>query len=133
MRGNSFAALTNSPGIGQGPYFGQATWFARFHLEKLPSAIERYTNEIDRVISVLELGLKANGTGWLVGGKCTFADLSFVTWNLVGEGLLAELGRSDGLKEKYPQYAAWMKRLEERDDVRNIKQRMARGRAEHGL
>ena len=85
------------------------------------------------MISVLELGLKASGTGWLVGDKCTFADLSFVTWNLVGEGFLAELGRSDGLKEKYPLYAAWMKRLEERDDVRIIKQRMIQGRAEHGL
>ena len=85
------------------------------------------------MINVLELGLKVSCTGWLVGDKCTFADLSFVTWNLVGEGLLAELGRSGGLTEKYPQYAAWMKRLEERDDVRSIKQRMAQGRAEHGL
>lgn len=85
------------------------------------------------MISVLELGLKASGTGWLVGDKCTFADLSFVTWNLVGEGLLAELGRSGGLEQKYPLYAAWMKLLEERDDVRSIKQRMAQGRAEHGL
>ena len=126
-------AFTSLPCIGQGPYYGQATWFARFHPEKLPSAIERYANEIDRVISVLELGLEASGTGWLVGDKCTFADLSFVTWNLVGEGLLAELGRSAGLKERHPQYAAWMKRLEERDDVRIIKQRMIQGRAEHGL
>jgi hypothetical protein len=47
--------------------------------------------------------------------------------------MLAELGRSDGLEEKYPLYAAWMKGLEERDDVRSIKQRMAQGRAEHGL
>jgi glutathione S-transferase len=123
----------SSPGVGQGPYYGQATWFARFHPEKLPSAIARYANEIDRVIGVLELGLKAGGTGWLVGDKCTFADLSFVTWNLVGEGLLVELGRSGGLAEKYPQYAAWMKRMEERDDVRSIRQRMVQGRAEHGL
>lgn len=126
-------AFTSLPGIGQGPYYGQATWFARFHSEKLPSAIERYANEIDRVIGVLELGLEASGTGWLVGDKCTFADLSFVTWNLVGEGLLAELDRSAGLKEKHPQYGAWMKRLEERDDVRVIKQRMIQGRAAHGL
>lgn len=123
----------SSPGKGQGPYYGQATWFARFHPEKLPSAIERYANEMGRVIGVLELGLEASGTGWLVGDKCTFADLSFVTWNLVGEGLLVELDRSAGLKEKHPQYAAWMKRLEERDDVRVIKQRMIQGRAEHGF
>lgn len=125
--------FTSSLSTGQGPYYGQATWFARFHPEKLPSAIERYANEIDRVISVLELGLEVNGTSWLVGDKCTFADLSFVTWNLVGEGLLAELGSSGGPKGKYPRYAAWMKRLEERDDVGSIKQRMLQGRLEHGL
>jgi len=85
------------------------------------------------VISVLELGLARSGAGWLVGDKCTFADLSFVTWNLVGEGLLAELGRPLGINGKYPQYAAWTKRLGDRDDVRSIRERMAQGRAEHGL
>ena len=85
------------------------------------------------MISVLELGLEVNGTGWLVGDKCTFADLSFVTWNLVGEGLLAELGRLGGVKGKYLRYASWMKRMEERDDVCSIKKRMLQGRVEHGL
>jgi glutathione S-transferase len=125
--------VQSSPQTGQGPYYGQATWFARFHPEKIPSAIERYTNEIDRVISVLELGLAKTGTGWLVGDKCTFADLSFVTWNLVGEGLLAELGKDRGLEEKYPRYVAWTQSLGERDDVSRIRDRMAQGRAEHGL
>ncbi len=35
---------------GQGPYFGQAAWFANYHHEKIPSAIERYQKEIRRVI-----------------------------------------------------------------------------------
>ena len=56
---------------GQGPYFGQATWFARFHPEKLQSATDRYVNEIFRVIGVLELQLQrqldSSGSGWLVG------------------------------------------------------------------
>ncbi|EED20528.1 AAR2 family protein [Talaromyces stipitatus ATCC 10500] len=56
---------------GQGPYFGQATWFARFHPEKLPSAIDRYANEIPRVIGVIERALSKNSAGnWLVGDKC---------------------------------------------------------------
>ena len=67
---------------GQGPYFGQAGWFSVLHPEKIPSAIERYSNEARRILSVIEEGLKRNGnTGWLVGNKCTFADLAFVTWN----------------------------------------------------
>jgi len=90
-------------------------------------------NEIERVISVLDLGLERNGTGWLVGGKCTFADLSFVTWNLVGEGLLKELGTLQDFEVKYPMYTAWMSALCKREDVSKILDRMAKGRAEHGM
>ncbi len=35
---------------GQGPYFGQRVWYTTFHQEKLPSVVERYSNEIKRVI-----------------------------------------------------------------------------------
>ncbi|KAI0702242.1 thioredoxin-like protein [Earliella scabrosa] len=66
---------------GQGPYFGQAVWFMKYHSEQLPSAITRYQNEIQRVFSVLDTVLAKAPGGYLVGGKCTVADLSFVTWN----------------------------------------------------
>lgn len=58
------------------PYFGQAGWFILWHPEKLPSAIERYQKEILRVFGVLEGVLSKQE--WLVGGKCTIADLSFI-------------------------------------------------------
>lgn len=48
-----------------------------YHAEKIPSAIERYQKETLRVFSVLEGVLSKQD--WLVGGKCTIADLSFVT------------------------------------------------------
>ncbi|KAF2736016.1 glutathione S-transferase [Polyplosphaeria fusca] len=118
---------------GQGPYFGQATWFARFHVETLPSATERYINEIMRVVGVLEIALTRNGAGWLVGEKCTYADLAFVTWAAVGEGLLKEMGKYDGFEEKFPTYVDWMRRLGERGEVRAIKERMQKGREQHGL
>ncbi|KAL2843917.1 glutathione S-transferase [Aspergillus pseudoustus] len=124
----------------QGPYYGQATWFARFHGEKLPSAIERYVAEILRVIGVLEEGLARNDgkveTGcWLVGDKCTYADLAFVTWAGVGEGLLLELGRADteGLREEYPRYTAWMAAMRAREKVAWCAERIAEGRSAHGL
>ncbi|KAL6901063.1 glutathione S-transferase [Trichoderma evansii] len=117
---------------GQGPYFGQATWFARFHAEKLQSAIDRYVNEILRVIGVLNRALERNGTGWLVGNILTYADLSFVTWASVGKGLLKELSRDSEL-EKYPKYAAWIKAMEKRDSVKKIQGCMAKGRAANGL
>ncbi|OJT13985.1 Glutathione S-transferase 1 [Trametes pubescens] len=46
------------------------------HPEKIPSAIERYQKEILRVLGVLESVLSKRE--WLVGGKCTVADLSFI-------------------------------------------------------
>ncbi|KZF25884.1 glutathione S-transferase [Xylona heveae TC161] len=118
---------------GQGPYFGQATYFARFHPENLPSAIERYVKEILRVIGVLEEGLARNGTGWLVGDKCTYADLSFVTWAVIGEGLLHEIGQADRLEEKFPRYTAWLKALKGREKVAKCLEVIAKGRAAHGL
>ncbi|KAL4946471.1 hypothetical protein BDV06DRAFT_218398 [Aspergillus oleicola] len=117
----------------QGPYYGQATWFARFHPEKLPSATERYVNEIFRVIGVLEEGLGRNGTGWLVGDKCTYADLSFVTWAGVGEGLLRELNKADKLDEKYPKYSAWLKAMRGREKAAKCEKSIAEARAAHGL
>ena len=63
------------------PYFGQAIWFIRFHSEQVPSAIERYKKETQRVLGVLDGVLAKQPSGWLVGGKCTIADISFITWN----------------------------------------------------
>jgi glutathione S-transferase len=127
--------VPSSPNIslGQGPYYGQATWFARFHPEKLPSATTRYLDEIVRVIGVIELGLERNGSGWLVGAKSTYADLSFRTWAAVGEGLLREVGRFDGIEQKYPLYTAWLKAMDNFDSVKKIQDKMAEGRKAHGL
>lgn len=63
---------------GQGPYYGQLAWFFRAHEEKIPSAIERYKNEVRRVLGVLEGVLLKQP--WLVGDKPTIADLSFITY-----------------------------------------------------
>ncbi|KAL6405484.1 glutathione S-transferase [Ilyonectria robusta] len=97
------------------------------------SATDRYVNEIFRVIGVLEIALETNGTGWLVGAKMTYADLSFVTWASVGEGLLKELGKLERFDGKFPNYTVWLKKMEGREAVKKIKDRMARERAEHGL
>ena len=50
----------------------------RYHPEKIPSAIERYQKEILRVLGVLESVLSKQE--WLVGGKLTIADLSFIPY-----------------------------------------------------
>jgi glutathione S-transferase len=97
---------------GQGPYYGQAAWFSFLHAEKLPSAIKRYQDEIRRIMSVLEVILNSNGTGWLVGDKCTYADLAFVPYHEIVQWFL---GVDDSQKfEGYPTVAAWHERMRTR-------------------
>lgn len=59
------------------PYYGQAAFFKFFSPEKIPAAIERYEKEILRVLGVLDGVLVKKQ--WLVGGKYSAADISFVT------------------------------------------------------
>jgi len=66
---------------GQGPYFGQAGHFIRYHPIKVPTAIERYQKEVVRVISVLDKALE--GKKFLVGDKLTIADISFIPWQII--------------------------------------------------
>jgi glutathione S-transferase len=65
--------------------------------------------------------------------KCTYADLAFVTWAAVGEGLLRETARFEGFEEKFLRYTAWLASMGEVEGVKKVKELMAKGRAEHGL
>ena len=106
---------------GQGPYFGQAAWFGNFHPEKLPSAHERYINEIERVNSVLDGHLQKHT--YLVGDKCTYADLVFVNWAAIIPWLTA----GKDVTSKYKAYTAWMEKLNERPSVKKILAEKAKG------
>ena len=105
---------------GQGPYFGQAAWFTHFHSEKLPSAQARYMNEWKRVTKVLDGVLAKSEGGWLVGGKCTYADLSFVTWYAL-QGFIDQKGELK-TEEESPHATAWIKKLNERPAVKKVLQ-----------
>ncbi|KAJ5107386.1 hypothetical protein N7456_004061 [Penicillium angulare] len=100
---------------GQGPYYGQLGWFKR-QPEQMPLAIQRYADEVRRVTGVLEKALE--GKLWLVGEKCTYADLSFVPWqdvlSLVSSELVDELARD------FPNVEAWMGRMKQRADVKKV-------------
>lgn len=101
---------------GQGPYFGQFAWFNFFHPEKIPSAIERYTKEIKRVIGVLDRQLKQN-KGHLVGDKVTYADLAFIMWNNVVFGPLKE---EIDAEKNFPDFFAWHQKLISRPAVSKV-------------
>jgi len=113
---------------GQGPYFGQVVWFYKYHsqvydIKVIPSAIKRYQDIVLRVLNTLNTHLE--GKTYLVGEKCTIADLAFLPWDhmlpvLLGaeyEGSANETKYSD-IETKYPHYSAWSKRLNERPAVK---------------
>lgn len=107
---------------GQGPMFGQKMWFTHFHAQAgLTSAIDRYGNEAKRIIGVVEAHLakrKQSGVAeedlWLVGGKCTCADLAFVSWNLILGRLFPE---GFDMEHEYPLYWQWQQRMTARPAI----------------
>jgi len=100
---------------GQGPYFGQFSWFQLSHSEKIPSAIERYNNEIRRVFGVLDGVLSKQK--YLVGDKVTIADLSFIPWNVAVFTLLIP---DIDVEKNYPSLARWHNELMEREAVKKV-------------
>lgn len=62
------------------PYFGQAAHFKMHAPEKIPYGIQRYTDEVARVIGVLENIFSRSSSDWLIANKPTIADLTFVMW-----------------------------------------------------
>ncbi|KAF2829923.1 glutathione S-transferas-like protein [Ophiobolus disseminans] len=99
---------------GQGPYYGQAVWFTKYHPEQIQSAKDRYYNEIKRVTAVLEAHLKTQEKGadgpWMVGGKFSFVDLAFLPWQTISETLMsADLDLSE-----FTEVAGWVERMNQR-------------------
>jgi glutathione S-transferase len=107
---------------GQGPYYGQAAWFKKFHSEPLPSAVARYVGEVNRVTAVLEKVLAeeaekypgAEDGPWLVGGKYSFADIAFISWQNV---ILKIVGSDEYDPGQYPRVKQWLEKLLERPAV----------------
>lgn len=100
------------------------------HPEKLPSAIERYVNEVHRILGVLNTALE--GRTWLVGDKCTFADLAFLPWNArVNHTLLTPEG--DDPLAPYPNVQEWQRRMESRESWYEAMQEREKLMAEQGL
>lgn len=63
---------------GVGPMFGQYNHFATYAAEKLPYAIERYSNEVHRLHRVLEKRLAASA--YLAGPEFSIADIATFPW-----------------------------------------------------
>ena len=69
---------------------------------------------------------------WLVGEKCTFADLSFLPWNDRIDMIV--LSKSiDEIKAKYPNFAAWQARMVTRDSWKQAMETRSQLMDEQGL
>ncbi|MEM9813484.1 MAG: glutathione S-transferase N-terminal domain-containing protein [Pseudomonadota bacterium] len=65
---------------GVGPMFGQVGYFHRFAGKDIedPRPKERYLNEANRLLKVLEARL--DGREWIMGGDYTIADIAIFPW-----------------------------------------------------
>ena len=59
---------------------GQATHFQRYAPEKSDYSLTRYINECRRLYQVLDDQLSSSRSGFLVGDRCTIADLAHYGW-----------------------------------------------------
>jgi len=63
---------------GVGPMFGQFAHFFFYAKEKHPYAIERYMNEVTRLIGVMDRHLSQNE--WFAGDAYSIADMAIIAW-----------------------------------------------------
>lgn len=98
---------------GQGPYYGQYAWFTLFHPEKIESAIERYEEQMFRVVGVLDDILADKE--YLVGNKASYADISFIAWDSLMHVIVAD--QLDRFKS-FKNYWAWYERITARPALR---------------
>ena len=63
---------------GVGPMFGQANHFRAYSVEKITYAIERYTNEANRLTNVLDKRL--GEARYLAGDEYSIADIAVFPW-----------------------------------------------------
>lgn len=65
---------------GVGPMQGQSNHFTRYAPEHIEYGVNRYQTESRRLYKVLDDQLKSSTSGYLVGDKCTIADIAHYGW-----------------------------------------------------
>jgi GST-like protein len=92
-----------------GPMYGQAFHFRSVAPERVPYAIDRYTNEVGRLLGVMDKRLFEQP--YLAGAEYTIADIAAWTW--------VRNSHSFGFNmENYPNVQRWVSTIAERPAVR---------------
>ncbi|MGF1650886.1 MAG: glutathione S-transferase C-terminal domain-containing protein [Hyphomicrobiaceae bacterium] len=96
---------------GVGPMAGQCHHFRNYAPETIPYAIDRYTNEVNRLYGVLDRRLTDRafvaGAG---AGEYTIADMALFPWVRI-------MDRQGQDPAQFPNVAAWIARIEARPEV----------------
>jgi GST-like protein len=93
---------------GVGPILGQLGHFVRFAPEKVPYAITRYTDEVTRLLGVLDSRL---GEADYLAGEYSIADIATWPWVRIVKGM-------DGfLMADYPNLSRWIDAIAARPAV----------------
>jgi GST-like protein len=94
---------------GIGPMFGQLGHFAIYAPEKIPYAIERYTNEAQRLVRVLDKRL--SDASFLAGHEYSIADIATYPW------IFALVSRGSVKLDDTPAVRTWLERIAARPAV----------------
>jgi glutathione S-transferase len=81
--------------------------FTRYAPETIPYGVARYQNETKRLYSVLDKHLSDNKFQYLVGDKCTIADIAHWGW-------VAAAGWAGVDIDEFPALKAWEDRMAQR-------------------
>ena len=98
---------------GQGPMLGQLGFFAKRSAEKAPLAINRFTEEADRLLGVMERRLA--GVPYLAGDEYSIADIAAYPWTVTATTVLKDV-LADSLATK-PALHGWLKKIGDRPAV----------------
>ena len=91
-----------------GPMFGQANHFRAYAPEKIPYAIDRYTNEAKRLYGVMERRLADHA---YVAGDYSIADIAIFPWMRYGD-------RRGVNVDEFPNVKRWFEAIEARPTVK---------------
>ena len=95
---------------GLGPMAGQNGHFLLYATEKIPYAIQRYSDEVRRLYSVLDRQLAK--TGQFVAGEYSIADIAIFPWIVTH--------KAQGLSlTEYPHVSDWFNQVRARPAVSN--------------
>lgn len=93
---------------GVGPMFGQANHFRRYAVDKIAYAVERYTNEANRLTHILDKRLAE--APYVAGDEYTIADIAIFPWMRGAE--------SRGINmDDYPHARRWFDEVNSRPAV----------------